>query len=274
VNHKLLFPTYRRRHQFVREALDSLGREAPVERMLNLGAGEGDLDALLAGYAQALDACDANEGDVAYAKELNADLTNVRYRVEDGQCLSYGDATFDVVVCTEVIEHVADPHALLRETRRVLRPSGHLVLTCPSRAFPVTYDPINRALHALGRDDSAPTLPIGAYGFGHSWLVDDGELERWLARYDFEVVRKRRLSRHLAGLVECYGPGLVQRVLKSNAGNREGGRRAVALTPSRGDPPLVAITDAIVALDESLFAFGDRSVGLGYLVRRATAEAR
>jgi SAM-dependent methyltransferase len=38
---------------------------------------------------------------------------------------------FDIVFCTQVIEHVPDPGALVEETFRVLRPGGFLVLTGP-----------------------------------------------------------------------------------------------------------------------------------------------
>lgn len=38
---------------------------------------------------------------------------------------------FDIVFCTQVAEHVPDPADLIRETHRVLRPGGRLVLTAP-----------------------------------------------------------------------------------------------------------------------------------------------
>jgi len=41
------------------------------------------------------------------------------------------DASFDVVLCTEVLEHVQDPIATLRELTRVLRPGGKLLLSAP-----------------------------------------------------------------------------------------------------------------------------------------------
>jgi SAM-dependent methyltransferase len=41
------------------------------------------------------------------------------------------DATFDTVVCTEVLEHVPDPAKAFSEINRVLKPSGHLILSTP-----------------------------------------------------------------------------------------------------------------------------------------------
>lgn len=44
------------------------------------------------------------------------------------------DESFDVILCTEVAEHVLDPAALLAEIRRCLKPDGRLILTVPFAA--------------------------------------------------------------------------------------------------------------------------------------------
>lgn len=41
------------------------------------------------------------------------------------------DGSFDAIMCVEVLEHVPDPVAALRELTRLLKPDGHLVLTAP-----------------------------------------------------------------------------------------------------------------------------------------------
>ena len=41
------------------------------------------------------------------------------------------DGSFDVVLCTEVLEHIPDPLAAIREFARVLKPGGTLLLTAP-----------------------------------------------------------------------------------------------------------------------------------------------
>lgn len=41
------------------------------------------------------------------------------------------DATFDAVLCSEVLEHVPDPVMALKELDRLLKPGGHLIITAP-----------------------------------------------------------------------------------------------------------------------------------------------
>jgi SAM-dependent methyltransferase len=52
-------------------------------------------------------------------------------RREDIRSLSFEDASFDVVICHHVLEHVDDDMTALRELRRVLRPGGRAVLSTP-----------------------------------------------------------------------------------------------------------------------------------------------
>jgi len=49
----------------------------------------------------------------------------------DGRTLPFPDASFDTVLCSQVLEHVFTPEAFLREIHRVLRPGGALLLATP-----------------------------------------------------------------------------------------------------------------------------------------------
>lgn len=49
--------------------------------------------------------------------------------VGDAQALGFADARFDVVLCTEVLEHLPEPQKAIDEIFRVLKPGGELLLT-------------------------------------------------------------------------------------------------------------------------------------------------
>ena len=51
----------------------------------------------------------------------------------DGLHLPFGAGRFDLVVCSEVLEHVPDPGQAVAEAARVLKPGGHLVVSVPRR---------------------------------------------------------------------------------------------------------------------------------------------
>ena len=263
MNYKLLFPTYRTRERWIHDVLGSL---PPIGRMLNVGSGEGDIDPSLATHATELLACDINEGDIAQARLANAGVANLHYSVQDSEALRFESASFDVVLSLEVIEHVMNPRLMLSELARVLKPGGTIILTCPNVHFPFTYDPLNATLAAFVGDAH---VPIGAYAYGHTWLVDEAALEGWFAGADLRVARKTKLSGWFVGALECYWPGLLQRALKANARNASGASAGRAkVRPSSKTPSLVGVVDALIKADRTLSAGHSRSIGLGYVAHR------
>jgi SAM-dependent methyltransferase len=62
--------------------------------------------------------------DLARAETARRGLTNVDFAVGDVHALDFADDTFDVVHAHQVLQHVADPVAALREMRRVTKPGG------------------------------------------------------------------------------------------------------------------------------------------------------
>jgi SAM-dependent methyltransferase len=56
---------------------------------------------------------------------------------QDITALTYDDESFDLIVSSDVLEHVPDIEAAFRETARVLRPGGAHLFTVPTRTSTV-----------------------------------------------------------------------------------------------------------------------------------------
>lgn len=49
--------------------------------------------------------------------------------------LSFSDSYFDLIWCSEVIEHLDNPRAFVKECKRILKPEGVMILTTPNSCF-------------------------------------------------------------------------------------------------------------------------------------------
>lgn len=82
---------------------------------------------------------------------FGADLSRAAVRIAagagvvraDAHRICFRDGSFSAVLLTHVLGHLADPGAALREVRRLLRPSGVLVLTTPNLRFVEVLRPLN-----------------------------------------------------------------------------------------------------------------------------------
>jgi 2-polyprenyl-3-methyl-5-hydroxy-6-metoxy-1,4-benzoquinol methylase len=123
-------------------ARQSLGRASPaihatVARLLNtrggsgvladIGCGTGDLARELRGSFTTIVGVDAVRYD-----GLPADVTFVRADLDDGR-VPLDDASVDAAAAVEVIEHLENPRAFMRELTRITKPGGWITVTTPNQ---------------------------------------------------------------------------------------------------------------------------------------------
>lgn len=69
---------------------------------------------------------------IAYAQK---EYPHIEFKVADAHKIPYKSSAFDTVICTEVLEHVDDPEAVLLEIKRVLKKRGRLAVELDSASL-------------------------------------------------------------------------------------------------------------------------------------------
>ena len=108
-------------------------RWAAGKRVLDVACGEGYGSALLARHAARVTGVDISEEAVAHARKAYEALGNVEFACAPCTRLPLDDASIDLAVSFETIEHIAEQAEFLDELARVLAPGGVLVLSCPNK---------------------------------------------------------------------------------------------------------------------------------------------
>lgn len=162
----------------VRETLDRCG-DAP-QQVLDYGCGEGRyLDVI----RETFPAARLVGSDISYVALEHAGRRHpdARWVLMDDERVPEPDGAFDLIICVEVLEHVADAGLATRELGRLLAPGGILVLTTPC-ANPGSLEWfMNRSRGGLQRS---------ADGFGRFATDEPGHLRRLTSR-DVRVLLAR-----------------------------------------------------------------------------------
>ena len=99
----------------------------------------------------------ASEAIAAARAHAEAGDRTIRYDVGVGEALPYADASFDAVVCVDVLEHVRSLPKVISETARVLRPGGTFLFDTINR------NPLARLATITVAEDILRLLPRGTH---------------------------------------------------------------------------------------------------------------
>jgi 2-polyprenyl-3-methyl-5-hydroxy-6-metoxy-1,4-benzoquinol methylase len=128
-----------------------------IQRICDLGCGNGYLSGRLAALGYEVTGVDASETGIALARESYSNAVFIHSLMDENLGEVLGCESFDLVISSDVIEHLYRPSDLLEAAAELLRPSGHLVLGTPYHGYLK-----NLALSVTGKMDS------------HFNVLDDG----------------------------------------------------------------------------------------------------
>ncbi|GAB4359818.1 MAG: hypothetical protein OHK0021_03970 [Bryobacter sp.] len=102
--------------------------------VLDLGCGLGYGAAELARTAKSVTGVDRDSETIEEATQTYR-LPNLSFRTAPVEELPFAEASFEIGVCFEVIEHLDNYRLLLQEARRVIHPQGAFVVSTPNKAY-------------------------------------------------------------------------------------------------------------------------------------------
>jgi 2-polyprenyl-3-methyl-5-hydroxy-6-metoxy-1,4-benzoquinol methylase len=138
----------------------------PGRRVLDLGCRDGSLTRAYASGNEII-GVDADREALASAAKLGVET----HWADLDEPLAFDEASFDVVVAGELLEHLRDPERLVGDVRRVLRPGGTFVASVPN-----AYRLKNRLRFLLGREpEDDPT---------HLQMFSPSDVHELLRKYE------------------------------------------------------------------------------------------
>jgi 2-polyprenyl-3-methyl-5-hydroxy-6-metoxy-1,4-benzoquinol methylase len=201
-------PTRRSLHQTRRAWIEAALRRLAAERehgtALEVGPGSGVYLDLLCELFAKVTASDVEDEYLDHVAAQATGHANLELAVDDIGATALEPQSFDLVLCSEVIEHTPDPAAVLAGLQRVLRPGGVLVLSTPQAhstlelAGKLAFQPgIIRLVRLVYREPILPT--------GHISLLTAKRLRNLLDESGLEVIEHDTSGLYIPLLAELGG---------------------------------------------------------------------
>ncbi len=163
--------------------LDYIHRRAELagKRVVDVGCGGGILTESMASLDATVLGIDMGEAPLGVAR-LHALESGVAvdYRRMTAEALAADEpASFDVVTCMELLEHVPDPGSTIAACARLVKPGGHVFLSTINR------NPKSYLLAIVGAEYVLRLLPKGTHDYAK--FIRPSEMGRWLRETGLEL---------------------------------------------------------------------------------------
>lgn len=166
---------FRPLHEINPLRLDFIDERASLngKRVLDVGCGGGILAESMAQRGASVTGIDMGEAPLAVARlHLKVSGQTVEYqRITAEELADEAPASFDIVTCMEMLEHVPDPASTIAACARLAKPGGHIFYSTINR------NPKSWLYAIVGAEYVLNLLPRGTHEYMK--FIKPSELERW-----------------------------------------------------------------------------------------------
>ena len=195
---------FRPLHEINPLRLDFIDQRASLKgkTVLDVGCGGGILAESMAERGAIVTGIDMGEAPLAVATlHLKESGQSVNYqRITAEELAAQAPASFDVVTCMEMLEHVPDPASTIAACARLVKPGGHIFFSTINR------NPKSWLFAIVGAEYILNLLPKGTHEYMK--FIKPSELERWTRSAGLSVTEFTGM--HYNPLLKHYslGPGV------------------------------------------------------------------
>lgn len=183
-----------------------------LSRAIEYGPGSGIYLPILAKHFAEVIGADIESAYLFGIQTLVTSVGNLKLVVDNIQDSRFEDESFEIALCSEVLEHVANPELALKTLYRILKPGGVAIVTTPQRyslmelCCKVAFLPgIIQVVRIIYRE---PILESG-----HISLRSYGELNAAIVGCGFKVIEHQKIGLYVPILAE-FGGTIGGRVLE------------------------------------------------------------
>lgn len=175
-----------------------------VQRAMEVGPGSCIYLPILAGLAREVVAADIEDAYLQGAADIAAQHSNITLLRDDICQSKMPDGHFDLILCSEVVEHIPDSASAFKEMQRLLRPGGVLVLSTPQRystlemTCKIAYLPV--IIDVVRWIYREPVLVPG-----HINLMTERTVTRQVEDAGFRIEDRHKLAFYLPVVAETMG---------------------------------------------------------------------
>lgn len=182
--------------------------------VLDFGCGNGAQTVHFLGTGAKIIAVDIDRGGLKILRDClraqkRREILPVQY---DGAHLPLADAAVDLITSFEVLEHVPDESAALREVRRVLKPGGEIVFSVPNKWWVFETHGARLPLLKWNRVPFFSWLPHGIHRrFAKARIYRKRQIADLLQRHGFEILR----TEYITAPMDMLQPPALQKMARA-----------------------------------------------------------